>query len=87
LPHAFGAASDLTFLMLEVVSVEQQLLVLVELFPSITQRDKVGCRDLGPRELKDELLVLDEDVPDLIWHSSSFFSSRSVTLTRSSLGN
>jgi len=53
--------------MLEVVSVEQQPLVLVELFPSITQRDKVGRRDLRPRELEDELLVLDEDVPDLIW--------------------
>jgi hypothetical protein len=37
------------------------------LLPSITQRDEVGCRDLGPRELQDELLVLDEDVLDLIW--------------------
>jgi hypothetical protein len=37
LPHAFGATSGLPFLVLEVVTVKQQLLVLVELLPSIAQ--------------------------------------------------
>jgi hypothetical protein len=60
LPDAFRATSGLAFLVLEVVTVEQQL-------PSITQRNEIGCRDLRPGELEDEFLVLDEDVPDLIW--------------------
>ena len=73
LPHAFCASSDLALLMLEVVSVEQQLLVLAELLPSITERNEIRGRDLGTGQLKDEFLVLDQDVADLIWRQEEPF--------------